>query len=240
MVLSKDRSPSDPGYSDEAPSYGLFSRDMGVTVSVAAVLMSVTIILMLLISQTPLASLGLALYDIFPLLGVAVFGIFISLGRHFGMKGLLKNDLYVALAGISLSVFGYGWFGGAVLSPFETQIYVPAIVIAGVITIGLTLIATIVIFGTDYNFSWTGRASAVSFGIGIVLVLIVSFISAPILALIGFGFFLLGFLFDLVYEIYLTSTGARTPVANGLGVYIAFAGVFVHILQIVLRALARD
>jgi len=209
-------------------------------VSVAAALMSVTVILMLLMSQTPLASLGLALYDLFPLLGVAVFGVFISLGRHFGMKGLLTDENQLALAGIALSVFGYGWFGGSILSPFETRIYVPAIAIAGVITIGLTLLATIIIFGTDYNFSGAGLASAVSFGIGIVLVLIISFISSPILAVIGFGFFLLGFLLDLVYEIYLTSTGRRTPVANGLGVYIAFAGVFVHILQIVLRALARD
>lgn len=238
--FSNDRSPSDPQYTDDNPSYSLFSPEMGKTVGVAGLLMSATIVLMLLISQTPLATWGLAIYNIFPLLGLLVFGALISGGRHFGMKGLMSDDMKLALGGIVLSVFTYGWFGGAILSQSSQNIYVAAIVITGGITIGITVVATILVFGTDYNFSWTGKASAISFGFGIVLVLITSFISITPLVLVGFLCFLLGFMFDLVYEIHLTSAGARNPVANGLGVYIAFAGVFVHILQLVRRALARN
>lgn len=237
--LSRDRSASDPEYSDEAPLYGLISKDMGITAGVSALLMSATVLLMLLISQTPLAALGLELYDIFPLLGVVVFTVLISAGRHFGMKGLIGDDRTVALLGIALSIFGYGWFGGAILSPYETGIYVPAILITGGITMAITLVAAVLVFGTNYDFMWAGKASGVSFLLGLVVILVGSFV-LEVLLVLGFFLFLLGFLFDLVFEIYLTAENERTPVSNGLGVYIAFAGVFVHILQLVLRSLARE
>jgi len=236
--LSRDRSASDPAYSDDAPSYKILSKDMGITAGVSGALMFVTIMLMLLISQTPLATIGLELYNIFPLLGVVVFGVLIGAGRRYGLKGLLAGDMSVALIGISLSVFGYSWFGGAVLSPYDTGIYIPAILVTGVITIGITLGAAVLVFGTNYDFMWAGKASGISFLLGLGVTLLGSVVF-PILLFLGFLLFLLGFLFDLVYEIYLTARNRRTPVANGLGVYIAFAGVFVHILIIVLRSFAR-
>ena len=238
-LLSRDRSASDPEYSDGSPFYEIISREMGVTAGVSALLMSVTIILMLLVSQTPLATLGLGLYNIFPLLGVFVFGILISVGRHFGMKGLVGEDMTVALFGIALSIFGYGWFGGSILSQYDAGIYVPAILITGGITMAITIGAAVLVFGTGYGFMWAGKASGISFLLGLGVILVGSFV-LEVLLVIGFFLFLLGFLFDLVFEIYLTSENKRTPVANGLGVYIAFAGVFVHILQLVLRSLARD
>lgn len=239
-MLSNDRSPTDPGYSDESPSYGFFSKEMATTIGVAAGMMLVTVALMLVLADTIVADVGLMLYGIFPLLGVGVFGGLISVGRYFGMKGLISDNTRLAIAGATVSILGYGWFGSAVLSPFQSSLYIPALLVTGGITIAITLAIAIVVFGTDYNFSWTAKASGACFLVGIVLILIVSFISIQILSLIAFGLFLLGFLFDLVYEIYLTATNARNPIANGLGVYIAFAGVFVHILQMVLRAMARE
>lgn len=36
------------------------------------------------------------------------------------------------------------------------------------------------------------------------------------------------------------SGARRSPVANGIGVYVAFMGVFVHLLQLVLEMMAHE
>lgn len=224
------------------PNYGLLSKDTATTLIVAAGLMLITIITMIVLADTSISNSGRMLYDTSPILGVAIFGALISAGRYFGMKGLNSDNTTLAIGSSGLSVFAYGWFGSVVLSPYEASLYIPAILITGVITIAFTLIAAAVVYTTDYNLAWTNKASGLSFLLGLVLLFIPILIPSLTLLLgtLGFFLFLFGFLFDLIYEIYLTASNARSPFANGLGIYIAFAGVFVHILQMVLRNLVRD
>ncbi|MDY6769234.1 MAG: hypothetical protein SVW02_03960, partial [Candidatus Nanohaloarchaea archaeon] len=72
-------------------------------------------------------------------------------------------------------------------------------------------------------------------------VLLTAFIGTftPAVALLAFILALLGFLFLLVYEIWETRTAPENVLRNGIGIYNAFMGVFVHILRIVVEMYLR-
>ncbi len=92
------------------------------------------------------------------------------------------------------------------------------------------------VYSTDKNLEHWAKYSLACFIGGFAILVVVIFV--PELVVVAFGLFLLGFLCGLVYEIWMTSNRNRSAAANGLALYIAFAGVFVHILQLVLRALS--
>lgn len=220
----------------DSPAYGLISEEVLTALGVAGALMIMTIAGMLLIADTPLALIGMVLFGI-PIVGVIVFGILLTAGRHLGLRGLANDNPGQAVVGAFLSVGTYAWFGGLVLTPYSPALYVPAISITGVITVAISLIAAAYVYTTDKSLEHWAKYSMACFVIGLVA-LFIGLLFPPLL-LVTFAFFLLGFLCDLVYEIWMTSNRNRSPKANGLAIYIAFAGVFVHILQLVLRILAR-
>jgi len=206
-----------------------------VTLSVGAFLMAVTVAGMLLVADTEIARVGSLLFAI-PVVGAVVFGALITVGRYLGLRGIGKDSYPIAVVGIAVSVFAYSWFGGAVLTPFPRSLYLPAVAATGAITIAITAVAGAYVYSTDENLEQWAKYSAVFFLTGLGAILVGSFFEPVVL--VGFVLVLLGFLCDLVYEIWMTSNENRSPVANGIALYIAFAGVFVHILQIVLRILA--
>lgn len=220
-------------YTDSAPDYPFFGRDIWTSIFVATTLMIVTIIGILIFADTIFAHAVLWLYSAWAFLGVVVIGAGITIGRWIGIKGMSGERYRLAVVGSLISVFTYSVFGGAVITPYNPDLYIPAIVITGGITILITIIAAIYVFRTDRNLQFIARYSGASFMVGLVAILFGTFVQ-PLLIL-GFALFLLGFLLDLVYEIWMITDGNRTPIANGFGLYIAFAGVFVHILQLVLR-----
>lgn len=235
MVASHDR--TGPAHTPgQTPVYQLVSTQTLTALSVGGVCMAMTILGMLLIADTALATAGEVLFR-FPLIGVLVFGAMLTAGRALGMRGIGTGDSLMALSGASLSILTYAWFGGMVLTPYDPALYWPAISIAGAITVGLSLVAAAIVYATDFDFRHWARYSGICFGVGIGG-LVVALVFPP-LVILTFGLFLLGFFLDLVYEIWMTSNQNRSPVANGLALYIAFAGVFVHVIQLVLRALAR-
>lgn len=225
---------------DTSPDYGTASGALLTALGTAAVLMALTVAAMVLAADSRAAGLLARLYST-PIVGVLVVGAGLTAGRYLGMRGLGSGNLPMAAVGATLSVVTYGLFGGLVLTAYPQAAYAPAIAIAGGITLLITLVAATVVYTTDRSFESWGRYSAGLFLVGLGAVFLGSFLggAGQLLLLVGFLAFLLGFIADLVYEIWHTSSGNRTPLANGFGIYVAFAGVFVHVLQLVLRMLAE-
>ncbi|MFW6015539.1 MAG: hypothetical protein ACOCRK_03815 [bacterium] len=220
----------------DSPVYDIFSKSMLTTIIFSGFLFLITVGGMLLIADTPLAEIAIMLFSI-PILGVIVFGALITLGRHLGIKGIGENKNSMAFIGATTLLFAYSWFGGAVLHIYEVSLYLPGILIATIITLGISIIAGLYVYSTDKDLSHWAKISQILFTIGFILALIGTFFSEIIW--LAFLAMLFGFIADLVYEIWMTSNKNRTPLANGIALYIAFTGTFVHILQLVLRYLER-
>lgn len=90
---------------------------------------------------------------------------------------------------------------------------------------------------TDHSFERWQLYSWVCFGAGF-LVGAVGFFVTPTIMLAAGALFLLGFVVDLTYEIWaVRESKYDSDLRSAIGIYIAVMGVFIHILQLVLRVL---
>lgn len=224
------------GFSTDSAKYGLLSKQMGITIGVASVLISVTLAMMFIFADTLVAELTLLLFSI-PIVGMIVFGLFLSGSHMLARLGMKNENLVYMISGTILTVLTYGSFGGAVLTRYATDLYISAVSITSGLTITVTIIIGLIVFGTDKSFEHYWKYTAVAFVTGVVFIFIGTFFQ-PLL-IIGFVAVLIGFLLQLTYEIWRISENKKSPLANGFGLYVAFLGVFVHLLQIVLEILAR-
>lgn len=223
----------------ESPSYGLFSKDIAKSLLTGASLFIVTVASMILMADTAVGSLVLRLYSGFPIIGVLVIGAGLTVGRTLGMNGLMEDNDVLGVIGIAITVLTYGALGSAVLTPFSVLNYLPAIILSSGITTLISIIAGAYVLSRDKSFNSWKTYSSVAFGLGIALVAIGSLL-LPSLLFVGFVLFVIGFFCDLVYEIWEMTSNQRSPIVNGFGLYIAFTGIFVHILQIVLEVLSES
>jgi len=217
--------------------------DLATTVAVGTGLSLITIIAMVLFTNTAAAGFASWAYTTAwgaPFTGLIVFGVGLTAARYYGMKAVANGNLIVATAASILAILTYGSFGSMILSMYASEIWLEAIVITGGITVGITAIASTYVNISDRDLSHFAGISGGLMIVGIIVYLLYTMISWTPLALLGFGAILLGFICDLVYEIWATSNSQRSPIANGFGIYIAFTGVFVHILQWVLIALGEN
>lgn len=221
----------------DSPKYDLKDKGLYATLSLGATMMALTIGGMLLFADTVLGELMQTLYT-YPIVGVAVFGALLTAGRHFGIKGVKENSTPKAVGGAVTLVLAYSWFGGGVLTSYDPSLYNSAIIITGAITIAITLIASAYVYSTDKDLSHWSRYSGYMF-MGVIVTALIGTLFPP-LTLLAFGLAILGFFADLVYEVWMTSRENRPAYANGIALYVAFAGVFVHILQLVLEVLASE
>ena len=78
-----------------------------------------------------------------------------------------------------------------------------------------------------------------AFVVGAVLVLVGTFVTPVLLG--GFLFVFAGFTLRLGYEIWKVRDrySADRSLIHALGIYVAFTGVFVHVLQLVVRLFAE-
>lgn len=224
---------------NESPNYGLLSQDMVLSLGTATGLFALTVGAMILFADTIIGSAVLALYNFLPIAGVIVVGIGLTIGRELGMDGFMSGDTTTGAIGTVITVLTYGAFGGAVLTPYDVSTYASSIVVAAGITVGISLIAGTWVMKSDRSFDGWDKKSVIPFIGGIASVLIASFLPGAIgglFGIIGFALFVIGFVIDLVYEIWAMTSGRRNPSTNGFGIYIAFTGIFVHILQMVLSS----
>jgi len=93
-------------------------------------------------------------------------------------------------------------------------------------------------FGTNHDFSSWGKYANYIF-LGVLGISLIGSFSGPFI-LVAFFLALIGFIVYLIHQIYMTKIRPSTPFLNGIGLYTAYMGVFVEILQLVIRMLADE
>ncbi|WP_255170538.1 hypothetical protein [Natrononativus amylolyticus] len=216
--------------------FGLSSREARV-IGGASALMAINVALMYVFVVTPLSAVNSYLFAV-PIVGVLVYGAAIMAGELIAERGVEGGDMGIAFAGMVVLQLAFGVFGAGVLSfaPRESQVF-----ILGVTAIVVALMTALIsgyVYARSITFEHWGRFANYSFIAGIVAIAVGTFV-APVL-LVGFVLIFLGFVLRLGWEIWKVRDRRNASVAlQTIGVYIAVAGVFVHVLQLVMRALAR-
>lgn len=235
--MNTGRMPGNDMLTEDSPQYGISFETLKAAL-VATVLLIGNIALMYMFAFTALADLMIWLYtDAFfaPFSGLVVFGILLAVGRWIAISGLTNNSYGLAVIGVLISEFTYGVFGAGVLSYAPSDIYLLVLGVTAVITGVITLAVCFYVYSTSKDLSGWREISGGLFLIGIILYLVYTFISNPVLGTIAVVVILLGFVADLIFEVWMTSQRNRSPMINGFAVYIAAAGVFVHVLQFVIQ-----
>lgn len=215
----------------------LSSRDVRV-IGGASALMGVTVALMYAIAVTPLAAVNEFLFGV-PIIGVLVYGAAIMVGELIAERGVKRNDLGIAFLGMVVLQLAFGIFGAGVLTRAPRGLQLEILGVTAAVTIVLTALISGYVYARRIDFDHWGRFANYAFIGGIGAVLVGTFVQ-PVL-LVGFLLIFLGFMLRLGWEIWRVREKRNMAVAlQTIGVYIAVAGVFVHVLQLVLRALASQ
>lgn len=207
------------------------------SISLSAGLILLNVALMAVIAVTPLSTLTDMLFGI-PIIGMVVFGAGLMAGRYLAKRGMKQDNTSLAVAGTGLLQITYGIFGGGILSLVGTGSFGIVLGITAVITTGIAVLASLLVYGTGKNFRSWGKYSnylfMAAFGTGLI-----GSAFTPLL-LLTFVLVILGFIMYLVYEIWRMKQRPGRVIMNGIGIYIAYMGVFVQILQIVIRMLGEE
>lgn len=216
----------------------LLSTHEWKVVFIATALVVLNVVLMALLATTPLAALNATLFAA-PILGVLVYGAALFLGEWIAERGVTNGNGPLAFLGVVILQGAFGTFGAGVLSFAPPDLRVPALAITAVVTGGFTLLIALYIYARSKSFDRWSTYSTITFLLGVGAIAIGTFVE-PLLLLVGFVLIFAGFLFRLGWEIWrVRERRDLSPTLAGIGVYIAVMGVFVHVLQIVLRLLAR-
>lgn len=192
---------------------------------------------MFLVAQTPLVAVNDLLFSV-PVLGLVVYGAALTGGNVLAERGLERGQMAMAGVGVLLLQGAYALFGGGILSWVPTGSQGIALAVTLVVTVVMTIAIAAYVYLRDENFDHWSRWSLGAFVVGAVLVLVGTFVQVALLG--GFLFIFLGFTLRLGYEIWhvRASYDPDRSLVHALGIYVAFTGVFVHVLQIVARVMA--
>lgn len=207
-------------------------------VGTAGLLMTLNVLVMAAFATTPLAVVNSYLFA-FPIVGVLVYGAAIYAGERVAERGVEQGDVGLALAGVALLQAAFGLFGAGVLGFLPPEALVPVLAITAAVTALMTAgIGTYVYARRSTTFEHYATWSTYGFLGGLAAILVGTFVF-DLLLLAGFALIFGGFLFRLGWEIWRIRDGrVRAVSLQAIGLYIAVAGVFVHVLQIVIRMLA--
>ncbi|SFC71510.1 hypothetical protein SAMN05444422_11626 [Halobiforma haloterrestris] len=206
----------------------------------ASALMALTVALMYVFVATPLATVNDLLFGTAPILGVLVYGAVIFVGELIAERGVENGDMGTAFVGMVLLQVAFGVFGAGVLRFASPESRLTILGITAIVTAVMTALVTGYVYARSTTFEHWGRFANYAFLGGIGVIAVGSFV-LPTLLLVGFVLVFLGFVLRLGYEIW--QVRDRRDVSTGLqiiGVYIAVAGVFVHVLQLVMRYFASQ
>lgn len=214
----------------------LSGRDWKIVGS-ATGLMALTVGLMAVFAVTPLAAINDYLFSI-PILGVLVYGAAITGGELIAERGIENNQFGLAVAGVAVLQLAFGIFGAGVLTFLPAELHLYALGITGVCTLLMTATIGTYVYARSITFEHYSTWASYAFLGGLGAALLGSFVQ-PVL-LVAFVLFFLGFLFRLGWEIWkIRDNRVASVPMQAIGLYVAVAGVFIHILQIVVRMLAR-
>ncbi len=173
-----------------------------------------------------------------PIVGVLVYGAVISAGAYLSERGVRKDNLSLAGGGVVLLQLGYGLFGGGILGAAVNPALYPVVLgVTAVVTLVVALGAAALVFFTNRDFSRWRSYAGYAF-LGLLGTALIGSLAAPVL-IVAFLLAFVGFFMLLVYEIWATTQRPEHVVRNGIAVYTAFMGLFVHVLQLVIREYLR-
>ncbi len=212
--------------------FGLSGRDAQV-IGGASILMVINILVMAAIATTPLQEINAYLFSI-PILGVLVYGAAIMGGEIVAERGVTGGDMGIAFVGMVILQLAFGIFGAGVLRFAPPETHLTILGVSAIVTALVTAIIAGYVYARSTTFEHWGRYSTYAFLGGVGAILVGTFVQPVLLA--GFVLIFLGFLLRLGYEIWEVRDNRDVSVAlQTIGVYIAVAGVFVHVLQLVMR-----
>lgn len=208
------------------------------SLGIATALIILNVAVMWIFAFTPLSTINNLLFGKFFFLGVIVYGALLTGGLWLAKSGVRNSNTNLAIGGTALIQIAYGMFGAGLLAMLLPEMQAVALGITGVATTLIAVFSGLLVFGTTHDFSSWGKYANYIF----LSVLAISFIgsfSGP-LTIVAFFLALVGFIVYLIHQIYMTKTRPGTPFLNGIGLYTAYMGVFVEILQLVVRMLADE
>jgi len=200
----------------------------------ASALIAVNIGLMYLVAMTPLSALNDLLFAV-PILGLLVYGAALTGGNILAERGLEAGSMGAASVGIVLLQGAYALFGGGILARIAVDVRGIALAVTLAVTLTITIGIAGYVYLRDKQFDHWSKYSFGAFILGAVFVAVGSAIPAVLIG--GFVFIFLGFALRLGHEIWhvKASYDPTRSLLHALGIYVAFTGVFVHVLQIVAR-----
>ncbi|MFB6245168.1 MAG: hypothetical protein ABEJ03_02365 [Candidatus Nanohaloarchaea archaeon] len=213
----------------------MFRDNQIKSLGIATALIVLNIGVMWAFAFTPLAGINDLVFGTFFLLGPLLYGALLTGGTWIARRAVRNGDEAKAAAGTGLVQLGFGMFGAGIIGYLGSGLQAVALGITGVATTGIAVLSGLLVYGTGHDFSSWGRYSNYFF-LGVLgLSLVGSFAHEVIL--LAFLLSVAGFVTYLIHEIYVTRERPGTPLLNGIGLYVAFMGVFVHVLQLVVEML---
>lgn len=221
---------------DRTGGFLLASREWRI-VGVATALMGLNVGLMYALVATPLAAVNDYLFRV-PIVGVLAYGAALIVGEVLAERGVENENGALAVLGMIVLQFAFGTLGAGILSRAPRDVQVTALAITGAVVVAITVLLATYVYARSKSFErWSTYANG-AFLIGVVAVGAGTLF--PVVLPVGFVFILLGFLLRLGWEIWrIRERPGGSVFLHAIGVYVAVAGVFVHVLQLVLRILAR-
>jgi hypothetical protein len=214
----------------------LSTREWGV-IGGATGLMLLNVFVMYAMAATPLARINRIVFSI-GIVGALLYGALITGGQMLAERGFENNSMGMAMAGVVVLELAFGAFGGGVLSFLSESVRIPALAITGAVVVVMTAaIGTYVYVRSGTQFDHYGRWATYAFLAGLGAILVATFV--PLVGIVGFVCIFVGFLLRLGYEMWEIRESRGRPAMQSVGLYVAVAGVFVHVLQIVVRMLAE-
>jgi hypothetical protein len=219
--------------------FGLSGRELQV-IGGATGLMAITVGLMYVFATTPIAQINQLVFAA-PIVGVLVYGAAIMGGELIAERGVKNGDMGIAFIGTVILLFAFAAFGSGVLTFAPPDLWVTILGITAIVTAAMTALVSTYIYARSATFEHWGSFANFGFIGGLIAIAVGTFV-VPELLLVGFALIFLGFFLRLGYEIWQVRDNRNASVAlQTIGVYIAVAGVFVHVLQLVLRyVLSQD
>ncbi len=211
--------------SDEIKSIGL-----------SAGLVFLNVVLMAVMALTPASMFTDFAFQI-PLVGVLIFGAMITGGVYLAKRGIRNDNSSTALGGTAILQVVYALFGAGIIGFLPAKLHPAVLATTAAVTTVIAVLSGLLVYGTSHNFSnWRKYSNYMFLGV-LLFALIGSF--SPTVVIVAFLLALLGFITYLVYEIWEMKQRPGKVYMNSIGIYVAFMGVFVQILQIVVELLLR-
>lgn len=207
------------------------------SIGISTGLILLNVALMGLLAYTPASRLLPIAFSV-PLLGIVFYGAMLTGGNYIAERGIKRDDVGLAVLGAAVLQFAYGTFGAGLLAGLNLDFQLLALGVTAAVTTVIALAAGALVYWTDRNFSSWNRYAGIFF-LGVLVFGGIGTLWPPAL-LLAFISALVGFLIYLVHEIWEMRTRPSKTYLNAVGIYVAYMGVFIQILQIVLRLLSEE